>query len=281
MDIGDSLQNALDRLVGFLPNLLGFLVILIVGYIVARIVRALVARLLQKVGVDRMLSESAGGRFLDRMLPGTTASRGIARLLFWFVFAFFLVAAIGALRLDALNDFTNSVLGYLPNVIVAVLIFVVAAAVAGVAGSAASRAFGDQPTGRIVGAAVPALVMVIATFMILDQLQIAAHIVSIAFAAAMFAIALGLALAFGLGGRDLARQLLEEGYAKSRTARHSSSPGPAAGNHAYADDPYESTTLSPERGEMHTGAGGFRPQPSHTEPTVTQMPPTGPRPTRT
>ena len=155
MDIGDSVQNALDNLFGFLPNLLGFAVILIIGYIVAKVVKAIAARLLDRLGVDRMLNESEGGRLVDRMLPGASASRGIARLLFWLVFAFFIVAAFGALRLDALDEFMNSVLSYLPNLVVAVLIFVVAAAVAGVAGRAASRGFGDRPTGRIVGAWCP------------------------------------------------------------------------------------------------------------------------------
>jgi small-conductance mechanosensitive channel len=245
MDFGDSMQNAFDSLIGFLPNLLGFVVILVIGYVVARIVKALVGRLLEKVGTDRVLSESVGGRFVDRVLPGASASRGIAALVFWFVFAFFVVAAIGALRLDALTGFMNDVLGYLPNLIVAVLIFVVAAAVAGMAGSATSRVFGDTPTGRIVGAVVPALVMVIATFMILDQLQIAEHIVTIAFAATMFAIALGLALAFGLGGRELARQVLEEAYAKGRT-EDKSSP-------TYAERPYDARYPAEHRATRGAG----------------------------
>jgi hypothetical protein len=282
MDIGDSVQNAFDTLFGFLPNLLGCLVILVIGYIIARVVQALAAKLLLKVGVDQMLSESQGGRFVDRMLPGASASRGVARLLFWLVFAFFIVAAIGALRLDSLNDFMNSALSYLPNVIVAILIFVVAAAVAGMAGSAASRGFGDGPTGRIVGAVVPALVMVIATFMILDQLQIAAHIVSIAFAATMFAVALGLALAFGLGGRDLARQVLEEAYAKRRTeAAGRPSSAAAGGSHAYGDDSHEAY-FSPEHREMQTSAGTPRSASRGTETTTrlgSERYPTDPNPT--
>lgn len=262
MDIGDSVQNALDGLVGFLPNLLAFVVILIVGFIVAKVVKAVVAKLLDKIGVDRMLSESEGGRFVDRLLPGASASRGIARLLFWFVFAFFIVAAIGALRIDALTGFTNNVLNYLPNLIVAILIFIVAAAVAGIAGSAASRVFGDSPTGRIVGAVVPALVMVIATFMILDQLQIAPHIVTIAFAATMFAIALGLALAFGLGGRDVARQMLEEAYTKRQTAEDRFGSDTTAGSHAYPNRTYETRypterrTMGAPTGTAGTGSTG-------------------------
>ena len=78
---------------------------------------------------------------------------------------------------------------------------------------------GDTPTGKIVATIVPALVMVIAMFMILNQLKIAEQIVSIAFAATMGALALGLALAFGLGGRDVARRLLEDAYDKGSSAK--------------------------------------------------------------
>jgi hypothetical protein len=186
---------------------------------VARVVSGIVAKLLAKIGLDSKLQESQGGRFVERMMPGASASRGIARLLFWFVLAFFIVAAISALQITALTAFMNDVLSYLPNVIVAILIFVVAALIAGVAGTGAARLMGDTPTGRIVGTVVPALVMVIAAFMILDQLKIAHNIVTIAFAATMFAIALGLALAFGLGGRDVARRMLEDAYQKGREQR--------------------------------------------------------------
>jgi hypothetical protein len=78
---------------------------------------------------------------------------------------------------------------------------------------------GDNPTGKIVATIIPAIVMVIAMFMILEQLQIAPEIVRIAFAATMGALALGLALAFGLGGRGVAQQMLEDAYRKGREQR--------------------------------------------------------------
>ena len=75
---------------------------------------------------------------------------------------------------------------------------------------------GDTPTGKIVASILPALVMVIAMFMILEQLKIAEEIVRIAFAATMGALALGLALAFGLGGRPVAQRMLEDAYRKGQ-----------------------------------------------------------------
>ena len=219
MKIKQSLQTGLDNLVGFIPNLIGFLLLLLVGYIVAKVVAGVVRKLLQKVGLDKHLHESDANKYVDRVLPGASPSNGIARVVFWLVFVFFLFAAIGALKIPAVTTFMNQVLAYLPNIIAAILIFVVAALVAGAVAAAVTRLMGDTPTGKIVASIVPALVMVIALFMILDQLKIAESIVTIAFAATVGALALGLALAFGLGGRDVARRLLEDAYANGQRAK--------------------------------------------------------------
>jgi len=219
MDFGNSVQQGFDRFFAFLPNLLGFIVILIVGYIIARIIAAITAKALEGLGLDRRLHQSEAHNYVEKVLPGASASKGIARVVFWLVFAFFIVAAIGALQIPAVTTFMNQVLAYLPNVIVAILIFVVASIIAGAVAAAATRLMGDTPTGKVIASVVPALVMVIAMFMILNQLRIAPQIVEIAFAATMFALALGLALAFGLGGRDVARRMLEDAYANGQRAR--------------------------------------------------------------
>ena len=219
MDIGESFQNATDTFFAFLPNLLGFLVILLVGFIVAKVVRTVVRKVLEKLGVDRHLHSSDAHKYVEKVLPGASPSNGISRVVFWFIFLFFLVAAIGALKIPAVTTFMNQVLAYLPNVIAAIIIFIVAALIAGAVAAGVANLMGDTPTGKIVATIVPALVMVIAMFMILNQLKIAEEIVSIAFAATMGALALGLALAFGLGGKDVARRMLEDAYNKSRDAK--------------------------------------------------------------
>jgi hypothetical protein len=216
VSVGDSFQRALDNLFGFLPNLLGFLVILVVGYVVAKVVQSVVTKGLQKVGLDRHLHDSQASGYVEQVLPGASPSRGIGRVVFYLVFAFFLFSAIGALQIPALTTFMNDVLAYLPNVIAAILIFVIAAALAGAAATAVVRFMGDTPTGKVAGTVVPALIMVIAMFMILEQLNIAEQIVEIAFAATMGALALGLALAFGLGGRPIAQQMLQDAYDAGR-----------------------------------------------------------------
>ena len=216
VDLSTSLQQGLDSFFGFIPNLIGFLVILIVGYFVAKIVKSVIAKLLDKVGLDDHLHSGQTGDYVERVSPGASPSRLIAAVVFWFIFLFVLSAAIGALQIPAVTAFMNQVLAYLPNVIVAVLIFVVAGVVAAAVAGLVAKTMGDTPTGKVVAAVVPALVMGIAIFMILNQLKIAPEIVQITYTALIGALALGLALAFGLGGREVAAELLRGAYQKGQ-----------------------------------------------------------------
>jgi small-conductance mechanosensitive channel len=247
MDIGNSLQKALDGFFAFLPNLLGFLLILIIGYVVARVVASVVRKVLEKVRMDRKLHESDTNRYVDRIMPGASPSNGIARVVFWLIFVFFLFSAIGTLQIPAVTTFMNQVLAYLPNVIAAILIFVLAAVIAGAVARAVARVMGDTPTGKVVASILPAIVLVIAMFMILQQLQIAEEIVQIAFAATMGALALGLALAFGLGGRPVAQRMLEDAYRKSQEQREQIK------RHRHSDDRAEQQDREPQK-PIHSGA---------------------------
>jgi small-conductance mechanosensitive channel len=223
VEISESLQQALDDLVGFLPRLIGFLIILVIGFLVAKALQKLVAVGLEKVGADRALQSGTSGEYVQRLLPDVSPSDVIGRVVFWFVFLGALSIAISSLGLAVLNDFVTDVFNYLPNVIAAILILVLAVPIAGGLAKLADRAFGDTPTGKLMTTAAPALVMGIAVFMVLNQLRIASDIVTITYAALMGAVALGAALAFGLGGRDVASRMLEEAYRRGQAERARSS----------------------------------------------------------
>jgi len=141
---------------------------------VASLVRAAVRKLLEKLGVDRQVRSSQANQYVERAMPGASPSSGIARVVFLLVFAFFFTA-IGALNVPALTDCMNEVLAYLPNIIVAIaiVIFVVAAVVSGAVAAGIAKVMGDTTTGKVAATVVPALVVVIAPFMILEQLNIA------------------------------------------------------------------------------------------------------------
>jgi hypothetical protein len=214
VDVSESVQQTLTEFFAFIPELLAGIAILLLGYVVAKILGNLVARVLARAGLDRTLLSGQSGQWIQKAT--TSPARLVGRLAFWAVFLGAISLAVSVLGINALTDFVGAVFGYLPNVIAAVLIFLVAGAVAAGVATLATRFMGETPTGRIVATAAPILVMTIATFMILDQLKIAEDIVTITYAALIGAIALGSALAFGLGGRDVAARMLEGAYAKGQ-----------------------------------------------------------------
>lgn len=214
LNISDSLERGFTVFFAWLPSLLAALAILIIGYIIAKVVGKLVARVLHRAGFDRLVHSSPGGDFARRMTAAP--SRLLGTIAFWAVFLGVISLAVTALGIDALTDFLAEIYAYLPNVLAALLIFLVAGAIAAGVATLAQRFMGDTGLGRIVSTAAPVLVMTIATFMILDQLKIAEDIVVITYAALLGAIALGSALAFGLGGRDVAREMLMGAYAKGQ-----------------------------------------------------------------
>jgi hypothetical protein len=219
VEISESLQQGIDDLIAFLPRLIGFLLILLIGFLVAKALEKVVALALEKVGTDRALASGSSGTYVERVIPDVSPSRVIGRVVFWFVLLGALSIAITSLGINALNDFLADVFGYLPNVVAAILIFVIAAALAGWLGRSTARLLGDTPTGKLAATALPVLVMAIAVFMILNQLRIATDIVTITYAALLGAVALGMALAFGLGGRDVASRMLDEAYRRGQEER--------------------------------------------------------------
>jgi small-conductance mechanosensitive channel len=215
-NILQSLQSAFTTFVNYLPQLLGAIVVLIVGYVIAKVLDKVITKLLRRARLDTRLTSNTGGRFVEKVSPGGSPARLVGGVVFWVIMLFVISSAIGTLNIPALTGFMNLVLSYLPNVLAALLIFVVAALVAGAIGGLAHRTMGDTPTGRVVRAGAPALVMAIAIFMILTQLGIAPVIVTATYIALIGAIALGSALAFGLGGRDAAADMINSGYRKAQ-----------------------------------------------------------------
>ncbi|HZG34898.1 MAG TPA: hypothetical protein VEY87_03555 [Gaiellaceae bacterium] len=214
MDIGNSIERGFTVFFAWLPALLGALAILVIGYFVAKLVGKLVARVLHGAGLDRTLHGGAGGNFVRKITSSPSGLLGT--IAFWAIMLGTISLAVSVLGIDALTGFVAAVYAYLPNVLAALLIFLVAGAISAAVATLATRTMGDTALGKIVATAAPILVMTIATFMILDQLMIAENIVTITYAGLIGAIALGSALAFGLGGRDVAREMLQGAYEKGQ-----------------------------------------------------------------
>ena len=205
-----SLQTATDKVFAFLPALLGAILFLLIGYIIAKVIQKVVRMALGKARFDRALHVSPAGKYLYRLFESPTAV--VAKLAFYAVSLLFISFAVSALNIPTFNHILNGVFSYIPKIIASVLIFLVASAITGGAEVFIRRVLGKSPLAKIVGAVLPVLTLSIAVFMILNQLEIAPAIVNITYIAILGAMSLGLALAFGLGGKDVAAQILSQAY---------------------------------------------------------------------
>jgi hypothetical protein len=217
-DVSQSLQRASDEFFAWLPKLVGALVILLIGWLIARAVAGVVRKALTSSGADRALEKGRAATYKQQYAPNMYPSGVISKIVFWFIFGWAILLAISTLGIQALQNAVASVVAYLPNVVAAILILLVAIALAGAVGGLAARLAGGTMLGKLVQTVVPTLVITIALFMALVQLKIATQIVIATYVLVLGAIALGFALAFGLGGRDVAAQMLQTAYASGQKA---------------------------------------------------------------
>jgi hypothetical protein len=273
--IGDSVQQGLDNLFAFLPRLIGFLLILLIGYIVAKVVKGILSKVLERVGLDRALHTGSTGEYVNKVAPDVKPSRTIGTIAFWFIFLGAISIAVSQLGIAALTDFVAAIAAYLPNVVAAILIFVIAGVIAAAVGGLVARTMGDTPTGKVVGSVVPVLVMAIATFMILNQLQIATEIVTITYAALIGGVFLAMALAFGLGGRTVAERMLSDAYDKGQEQRGQVKDDMRTGKERAQRDAERATDKAQEQAGVGGGAGN-----GEIHPTTTTASGPGARPIR-
>lgn len=208
--ITDSIRTGLNKIFDYIPQVIGAILILIVGFIISKILQSAVRRILRRLRFDHALHTSPAGRYIVRVVESPSALAG--QITFWVVFLVFISFAASALNIQVLNYILNGIYAYLPHIIAAVIIFLVASAIAAGGAAFIQRIMGRTALAKIIASVFPAIVLSIATFMILDELRIAPAIVTITYAALMGSLALGLALAFGLGGRDHAKALLDQAY---------------------------------------------------------------------
>jgi hypothetical protein len=209
-EVRDGLRTLWERVFAWLPQLVGALVILLLSYLIASGAQRLAETGLGRVGFDERVHGGKAGELLERVLP--SPSRFVGLVVFWVIFVWGITVAASVLGVPALNEIVRGIYGYIPNILGSILIFLAAGAIAAAVDGFIGRALGDTPTGKVATVAAPVVIMGIATFMILDQLRIAPAIVTITYAGLMGSIFLGLALAFGLGGRDVAAQMLQRAY---------------------------------------------------------------------
>jgi hypothetical protein len=198
IDFQQGLDDAWSSIATFVPKLLGFLVILLVGYFIAKALQKLVSAILERVGFDRLVERGSLKAALAR--SKTDASDILGVIAFWTVFLIVLQLAFGVFGSNPVSDMIAGLVAYLPNVFVAVVILVIAAAIAKVVADVLVATLGGVEGGTWIARGAGVAILVVGIFAALNQLRIAPAIVNGLFYA-MLAVVVGSAIvAVGGGG---------------------------------------------------------------------------------
>jgi hypothetical protein len=199
------------KITAFLPALIGAIIIFVIGWIVARLIKLGVVKLLTLVRFDKATEKGGVNQFLKKGDITKSPSEILGILVYWFIMILVIIASLDALGLPIVSDLLNSIFLYIPNVVAAIIVlilgFLVGTLLATVVRTAASNA-GLKAADGMGKLALYALVL-FSVAIALDQLGVGEEIVGAAFMITFGAVALALALAFGLGGRDAAADYLK------------------------------------------------------------------------
>ena len=208
-----SLQDLWYGFIQFTPKLLIAIVFFIVIWVFGSIVAKAIEQVFASLKVDKMLQSVGTDNLLRRAGMNLNSGHFVGQLVKWFIIVVALLASLSVV-LGQNNEVTRflreDVLGYLPNVVVAVLILIIATVLADVLGraSTASARSMNLVSANMLGAVVRYAVWIFAITSALSTLGVAEYQMSVLFTGIVFMLSLGGALAFGLGGRDAAARLL-------------------------------------------------------------------------
>ena len=214
-----SLTNALYSFLAAIPLVIAALLIIIIGWILSNILARIVREILERAGADRLFAEHGGAVYGTRsgaFQPSVVASEVVK----WIIRLLFLVAAANVLGMPQVSLLLNQVLLWIPNLLVAAVILLVAPLLGRFVRGAIEVGAGQMGfsnatlLGRIAEIAIVAFAVLIA----INQLGIAADLINILFIGVVAAISLAFGLAFGLGGRDVAARVTEDWYAGMSSA---------------------------------------------------------------
>ncbi len=260
-----SLTNTLNTFLSAIPQVLGALIIIIIGWLIASALAKVATELLRRAGADRLMA-THGSEVYGQRSAQFKPSTIVGEIVKWIIRFVFLVAAANVLGMTQVSQLLNQVLLWIPNLLVAAVILLIAPVLArfvrgAIEVGAGQMGFTNAPLlGRVAEIAIIAFAVIIA----INQIGIAANLVNTLFIGLVAALALAFGLAFGLGGQSVAAQLTQEWYQSTRQTadrvrQQASAAGPMTGQARQQPPPQPQPAQNPI-GSSQTMPGGARPR---------------------
>jgi hypothetical protein len=207
-----SFTNLWLGVIGFVPNLIVAIVIVLLGWGIGVLFGRVVSQIIKAIKIDEALRRAGVENFLNKGGLNLNTGNFLGGLVRWFVILVFLVGALDVLHLSQVTLFLKDILNYLPQVVVAVLILIAAGMVSDamkkvVLSSAMSA---EISSAGFLATATKWAIWIFAILVALSQLGIASGFIQTIFTGLVVALSLGLGLAFGLGGQEAAGRVVEK-----------------------------------------------------------------------
>ena len=215
----ERLRDTFSQLADVIPAMLGALIILFAGYLLAKLIEQGTERLLHRIRLNQALERGGVMDAVERGASHFNPTKVIGKTLFWIMMFAVIMVAATALGMESLTAVFTELVSYLPSLMSAIVILIVGIVLGRFTGGlimASAGAVQGAPTLARVGRLG---VVMLSAFMALQELGVGTEIVTTAFAILFGAVAFGLALAFGLGNRDLAARITREWYERYRAER--------------------------------------------------------------
>ena len=216
-----QLARTMNEIVGslgrFLPRFFEMLIIVIVGWIIAYILKVIMRGVLKVARFDKLSEHTGTTQFLrGAALP--TLTELVSRVVFWVAWFGFILLGINVLGVIGIEQHVASFFGFLPRLVAAlvILFFGLLAASFFSRASLLSAVNSDLPSPRLISWTVRTMIILFIVSMAFEELGVGSHTVIVAFTLTFGALMLGLAIAFGLGGKDLAKRYLEKRFARDQ-----------------------------------------------------------------
>jgi small-conductance mechanosensitive channel len=208
----EALQSVWKGILMFLPKLIGAIIVFVIGWFVALGVGRLITEILKRIKLDRFFEKAGWKEALEKAEIKVTVSGFIGEICKWILVIVFLLAAVEILGLEEFAEFLRQIILWLPNLIVAVAIFIVAVIVAELLEKIIKASVKKMEISYVgfFGGLVKWAIYIFAGLAILYQLGVAKEIVNALIFGIIATLSLALGLAFGLGGKDAAAKLIEE-----------------------------------------------------------------------
>jgi hypothetical protein len=208
-----SVQNFWNQIISFVPNLIGALIVLLVGLVLADVLSKLAKKLIELTKVDTVVHKIDTAKKMEEMGMKFSLASLIAWLIKWFFIIVTLTAVVNILKLTEVTLFLNDVARYIPNVVVAVIILaiglVVGQFVHDVVEKSAKASHVTAHTAHTLSSIAKWALILFALMASLSQLQVARDLIQILFTGLVATLTIAFGLAFGLGGKEKATRWLE------------------------------------------------------------------------